>query len=223
MLFYLFPSQLNFFPNPLFLFFDHLLHLFPFLILHQFNQQPHSHSGRSLHQDLLAPWPEELKGSSLLSGESTHSNFSLAPVLPTLIIGGSAVATSRVLHLQAEVLGSPRSDIPGQTLTFLGVSGPRAIAACALYLRVSKSRDPRLRDVDYLLSRLSLTRYSQDQSLNPLNPETRCPEITLHINHYDSRRARDFRDVGSRVLAPALANLSTPPTRSADMPDLRVE
>jgi hypothetical protein len=110
---------------------------------------PRSHSCRSLHQDLLTPWPEELKGSSLLSGESTHSNLLLASILPTLIIGGSAVTTSRVLCLQAKS-SDPRDPTSlVKRLTFLGVSGPRAIAARALYLRVPKSRDPRLRDADH--------------------------------------------------------------------------
>jgi hypothetical protein len=58
---------------------------------------PHHRS----HQDLLPPRPEELKGSSdPLSGIlRTHSDSSTRAILPSLVIGGSALATSRVQQL----------------------------------------------------------------------------------------------------------------------------
>jgi hypothetical protein len=123
--------------------------------------QPRSHSCRSLHQDLLTPWPEELKGSSLLSGVSTHSNLPRSD-LPHFAYRRICCRDFASPTLASRSLRIPETRYPWSTLTFLGVSGPRAIAAHALYLRVPKSRDPRRRDVDYSFPRLSLARYSQD-------------------------------------------------------------
>jgi hypothetical protein len=119
-------------------------------------------------------------------------------------------------------LGFPRPDTSGQRGPFLDGQEPRAIATSRPRPYTFGFSSPETRSAEVPMTRklvTSSTRHFRGQTLRPSTPEIRCPEITLHINHNDSRHARDFHDVGSRVLVPFLANLSTPPTRNADMPD----